>query len=367
MIEMNQTVCNMSDKETYIRIFMAIFLYAIALYLHSYILLALATMLIYTGFKKHCFVYGLFNINKKIALKNFYLKYLPENNPNPVLMLNNKAHIVYKNEPAKEYFDIDTFKDVIYEDLQDIIVNEKIVPIKYKCSKNNTYLINLKGVKKINHILAYATNITDVLKAEEEIINTQKDIVYTMGAIGETRSKETGNHVKRVALYSEVLALKAGLDKEQAELLKLASPMHDIGKVAIKDEILKKPGKLTSEEFKVMKTHTTLGYNMLKNSNKEILKTAAIVAHQHHEKWDGSGYPKKLQGEEIHIFGRITALVDVFDALGSERVYKKAWPLDKIFKLFKEERGKHFDPMLVDLFFEHFDEFDKIRQQYNDK
>ena len=135
----------------------------------------------------------------------------------------------------------------------------------------------------------------------------------------------------------------------------------------IKDEILNKPGKLTDDEFKIMKTHSTLGFNMLKNSDKPILKTAAIVAHQHHEKWDGSGYPKKLKGEDIHIFGRITAIADVFDALGSERVYKKAWELDKIFELFKEQRGKHFDPKLVDLFFEHFDEINEIRLKYQDK
>jgi response regulator RpfG family c-di-GMP phosphodiesterase len=147
----------------------------------------------------------------------------------------------------------------------------------------------------------------------------------------------------------------------------MASPMHDIGKVGIKDEILNKPAKLTDDEFKIMKTHSSLGYAMLKNSDKPILKAAAIVAHEHHEKYDGTGYPKKKKGEDIHIYGRITAIADVFDALGSDRVYKKAWPLEDIFELFKQERGKHFDPVLIDLFFEHFDEIDKVRLRYQDK
>ena len=364
---MKPLVCNMSSTESYIRIVLAFVLLAIAISYSQYLLLIFVLTLSYTAISRHCFLYNIFDINKKIVLETLYLRHLPKNNPDPVLILNNKADIVFKNELAKEHLHIESFKDILKEDPKEIIEQEKIVPLKYKCSENKTYLINFKGVKKINHIMAYTTNITDVLKAEEEIINTQKDVVYTMGAIGETRSKETGNHVKRVAIYSEILALKYGLSKEQADLLKLASPMHDIGKVGIKDEILNKPAKLTDDEFKIMKTHSTLGYNMLKNSNKDILKAAAIVAHQHHEKWDGSGYPRKLKGEEIHIYGRITAVADVFDALGSERVYKKAWELDRIFELFKEERGKHFDPKLIDLFFEHFDEFDEIRKKYQDK
>jgi len=142
--------------------------------------------------------------------------------------------------------------------------------------------------------------------------------------------------------------------------------MHDIGKVGIADNILKKPGKLTEDEFKIMKTHAKLGYSVLKGSDRPVLKTAAIVALEHHEKWDGSGYPKGLSGEDIHIYGRITAMADVFDALGSERCYKKAWDDDRIFKLFKDERGKHFDPTLVDLFFENIDVFLTTRTKYRD-
>ena len=150
-------------------------------------------------------------------------------------------------------------------------------------------------------------------------------------------------------------------------LLTHASPIHDIGKVAVPDNILLKPGKLTSEEFNIVKTHTTIGYNLLKNSKREILKAAAIVAHEHHERYDGKGYPRGLKGEEIHIYGRIAAIADVFDALGSPRVYKKAWVINDILKYFKEESGKHFDPKLVDILFDNLDKFLEIKEKYSDE
>jgi response regulator RpfG family c-di-GMP phosphodiesterase len=157
------------------------------------------------------------------------------------------------------------------------------------------------------------------------------------------------------------------LDEKEAEMLKQASPMHDIGKVAIPDSVLNKPGRFDEAERKIMDTHAALGYEMLKHSNRPLLKTAAIVAYEHHEKWNGTGYPRGLKGEDIHIYGRITALADVFDALGSDRCYKKAWDDEKIFNLFKEERAKHFDPRLIDIFFDHLDEFLKIRDSLKDK
>ncbi len=213
----------------------------------------------------------------------------------------------------------------------------------------------------------YAAETLISAKLSQEIQDTQKEVVFTMGAIGESRSKETGNHVKRVAEYSKILALAIGMDEEEAELLKQASPMHDIGKVAIPDEILKKPGRFTKSERKIMETHAQLGYEMIRHSNRPLLQAASIVAHQHHEKWDGSGYPRGLSGEDIHIYGRITALADVFDALGSDRVYKKAWPLEKIFNLIKEERAKHFDPELVDAFFENSEKILEVRERFKDE
>lgn len=214
--------------------------------------------------------------------------------------------------------------------------------------------------------LRFAKAFRDVEELTEEIETTQREIIYTLGEIAEARSKETGNHVKRVAEYSKILAIKYGLSEKEAELLKLASPMHDIGKVAIPDSILNKPGKLTYEEFEIMKKHTVIGYEMLKHSNREILQHAAEIALTHHERWDGTGYPYGLKGEEIPISGRITAVADVFDALGSDRVYKKAWDLDEIIEYFKEQRGKQFDPILVDIFLENLDDILSIRNKYVD-
>jgi len=215
-------------------------------------------------------------------------------------------------------------------------------------------------------ILGMDNALDEITALNKEIEDTQREVVFTMGSIGESRSKETGNHVKRVAEYSKLLALYYGLDESEAEMLKQASPMHDIGKVAIPDAVLNKPGRFDEEERRIMDTHAALGYEMLKHSNRDLLKAAAIVAYEHHEKWDGSGYPRRLAGEEIHIYGRITALADVFDALGSDRVYKKAWDDERIFSLFREERGKHFDPVLVDIFFDHLDEFLTIREHFKD-
>lgn len=206
----------------------------------------------------------------------------------------------------------------------------------------------------------------EVEALQKEIEETQKEVVFTMGAIGESRSKETGNHVKRVAEYTYILAKYSGLPEKECEMLKQASPMHDIGKVAIPDAVLNKPGRFDEEERKIMDTHAQLGYDMLQASNRPLLKMAATVAYEHHEKWNGTGYPNQLAGEDIHIYGRITALADVFDALGSARVYKPAWDDERIFKMFKEERGEHFDPNLIDIFFENLDEFLHIRDTMKD-
>ena len=225
-------------------------------------------------------------------------------------------------------------------------------------------LINKSGeIKEFVHLMH---DVTEVVLMHQELEETQKEIIYTMGEIGESRSLETGNHVKRVAEYSKLLALLAGLGEKNANLLFIASPMHDIGKVAIPDAILNKPGRHTSEEFEIMKTHAEIGFNILRVSKRPTLRAASIVAYTHHEKWDGSGYPRGKKGKEIHIFGRITAIADVFDALGSDRVYKKAWELDKILELFQNERGKQFDPNLIDLFFVNLDDFLNIRKKFKD-
>jgi len=202
---------------------------------------------------------------------------------------------------------------------------------------------------------------------EQEIVDTQKEVIHTLGEVVESRSRETANHTVRVAEYSYLLACKAGLGEETAQLLRLASPMHDIGKIGIPDGILHKPGKLTPDEFTTMQTHAAIGHNILKESKRRILQAAAVIAFQHHEKWDGSGYPRGLKGEDIHIFGRIVGLVDVFDALTSHRVYKEAMEISKALEIVKAERGRHFDPRLVDLFLANLDGFLRIHEQNPDR
>jgi putative two-component system response regulator len=211
------------------------------------------------------------------------------------------------------------------------------------------------------------TAIKEIKTLNKELEATQKEVIFTMGSIAETRSKETGNHVKRVAEYSYILAKLCGLDENEAILIREASPMHDVGKVGIPDAILNKPAPLSEDEFRIMKTHSKLGYNMLKHSERPILKAASIIAYQHHEKYDGTGYPKKLKANEIHIYGRITAIADVFDALGSDRCYKKAWELDKVIDFFIKQKGKHFDPKMVELFLSNLDKFLEVRDRFKDR
>ena len=231
----------------------------------------------------------------------------------------------------------------------------------------DTVIVPIRNMEeKVVEYLAIRHNVSEIIHLQEEIESTEGELIYTLGAAAEARSKETSNHIRRVAHYSKLLALMVGMDDKEAELLFQASPMHDIGKLAIPDDILKKPGKLTSHEWDVMRTHSELGYEILASATRPILKAAATVAYEHHEKWDGSGYPRGLKGEEIHIYGRISSVADVFDALGSDRVYKKAWELEKILELFKDERGKHFDPQLVDLLLENIDKFMVINKQFKD-
>lgn len=246
---------------------------------------------------------------------------------------------------------------------------------RYKSTAGNEAIIFIEIEGKIDHVDKELLDVFhksisatfDNICLNLEIEETQKEILYTLGEVTEARSEETGSHVKRVSKYSEILGEEYGLSKREIMLLTNATPIHDIGKIAISDNILLKPGKLTPEEFNTMKTHTTIGYNLLKNSNREILKTAAIVAHEHHERYDGKGYPRGLIGEEIHIYGRITAIADVFDALGSPRVYKKAWVVNDILKYFREEQEKHFDPKLVDILFNNLDKFLQIKEKYSDE
>lgn len=252
------------------------------------------------------------------------------------------------------------------------LTNSMIVYFKSKLgSENIFYLEGTHPLNDWNKILieVFLTNIStafDNIHLNQEVEDAQKEIIYTLGEIAEVRSLETGQHVKRVSNYAWLLAIKSGFSDEQANLLRLAAPIHDIGKVGIPDTILNKPGTLTPDEFEIIKTHTQLGYELLKKSERPLLKTAALIALQHHEHWDGQGYPNGLKGEEIHPFGRIVALADVFDALGTIRVYKQAWPLPDIIDYVRSQSGRQFDPALVKIILEYQDEFIQIRRDNPD-
>lgn len=204
------------------------------------------------------------------------------------------------------------------------------------------------------------------ISLQEEILETQKDITTTLSEFMEKRSSETALHVLRVTKFCGLLGQLAGLDGTSLSILEIAAPMHDLGKVGITDEILKNSNSLTTEQFEQMKKHTFIGYDILNKSNRRILKTAAVISLQHHEHWDGKGYPHQLKGEEIHIMSRIVTLSDVFDALNSKRSYKEAWPDNKIIDYLQENRGKLFDPRLTDLFLQHYQDFKDIALAYPD-
>jgi putative two-component system response regulator len=219
--------------------------------------------------------------------------------------------------------------------------------------------------KNLEKLVEQRTNqIKDAMQMLEV---SHLDTINRLCQAAEYRDDETGYHVLRISKYCEVLARAAGLTPEETWLLSKASPLHDIGKIGIPDSILLKPGRLTAEEFEVMKKHAEIGGAILKNANSRVLQVAETVAMTHHEKWDGSGYPNGLRGEVIPLMGRITAVADVFDALTMKRCYKPPFSLEQSVGIITEGRGRHFDPQLVDLFLSHLNEFVVIQAEYSDK
>lgn len=207
----------------------------------------------------------------------------------------------------------------------------------------------------------------EVLKATEEIRRREQETIIRLSKAAEFRDPETGAHLQRMAHYSWLIAVRMGLPLEQQQLILQAAPMHDVGKVGIADHILLKPGRLEPEEFEIMKQHATIGHQILAGSASPSLMLAAVIALAHHEKYDGSGYPQGLAGDAIPLVGRIVAVADVFDALTSERPYKKAWDVEAAVSYLRENRGKHFDPQCVDVFLEKFDEVLAIRKRFQDE
>ncbi|BBE31196.1 phosphodiesterase [Tepiditoga spiralis] len=339
-----------------------------------------STKLIFEENKINDFIKVVFKeMNKILCIKD--KNCFKDNNGFSAIRLDNNYILIevigeFKSYLGKPYTFIEDKKVIeVFENMKKnlyIYENKIFFKLNYEYRDSFVFYIEycfpLKEIDKkfiemyYSEVVALFNNLNLVLEIEE----TQKEIIYTLGEVVEGRSNETGYHVRRVAEYSKILALGCGLSEEEANKIKMAAPMHDVGKVAIPDKILLKPGKLNEEEFKIMKTHAQLGYELLKKSKRNILQISATIAHEHHERWDGSGYPLGLKGEEISIYGRIVSIVDVFDALISDRVYRKAMDLETAKKIIRDGSGKNFDPKLVEIFFNNFDKILKIKGSFKD-
>lgn len=211
----------------------------------------------------------------------------------------------------------------------------------------------------------YTAAVIENMYLYNNIKESQEKIILKLSSAAEFKDNETSKHTKRVGLYAKLIAQHYGMSDENIELIHVAAPMHDTGKIGIADNILLKPGRLDEDEIEIMKTHSMIGYDLLHDENK-MLKTAGIIAKEHHEKYDGSGYPDGLKAEKISIFARITAVVDVFDALTSVRPYKKAWTFEDSMQFLKDQSGKHFDPKLIKIFVEQENDVREIYDSYKD-
>jgi response regulator RpfG family c-di-GMP phosphodiesterase len=237
-----------------------------------------------------------------------------------------------------------------------------------------TSLLYLNGVSQVDELDMrlldiFSTHVTlafENLLLNQEIFDTQAELINKLGNVVESRSSEAGNHVRRMSEVSYLLCRALGIDEAEAELVKRAAPMHDIGKVAIPDAILLKRNQLDAEQWQIMRQHPTIGHDILKGSERPILNAAATIAHQHHERVDGKGYPQGLTGEQIHLHARIVAVADVFDALSHARCYKPAWPLPDVLNYIRDVSGTHLDPVIVEALFANLDAALAVNARYPD-
>jgi two-component system response regulator RpfG len=257
-------------------------------------------------------------------------------------------------------------RDVLYRAFEAGASDYLIRPVDpTECRVRCQNLLNLRQ--------QYVANTKHALMLEERVEQVKRDLrvremdtLFRLAGAADRRDAVTGAHLKRMAQYSALIARGIGLDDDQAEEIELAAPMHDIGKIGIPDSIMQKRGQLEAEEIETMKKHPQIGYEILKGSPSRFLQAASIIAFSHHEKYDGTGYPLGLKGDDIPLEARIVALADVFDALTSDRPYKPAWDWDKAVNYIIEQKGKHFDPALVDVFIDNLDKAHTIRQSFID-
>ena len=281
-----------------------------------------------------------------------------------------------EGKPIKEVLDpalLEAFEAALQT--KDIVYRDNYL-VAYCCSKftqgSLLYVSGLPGPinenqKKLIELFAQNVQVAyENVQLQHEVEDTQREIVYRLSEAVEQRSVETGNHVRRIAFICYELAKAYGLSELEAEKLMFAAPLHDVGKVGIPDNILNKPEGLNEQEWQVMQTHASIGFNILKGSKRAIVQAGAIIARDHHEKWDGSGYPDGKQGEQIHIYARIAALADVYDALRHRRCYKDAWTLEQVLAEIDSQAGKQFEPKLVTVFKTIVPKLEAILQKYPD-
>ncbi len=263
------------------------------------------------------------------------------------------------------------FKERIMARVMEKGFSSRVIKITGKYGLQHTFSTVIVGIHdqdgKICSLMSLNHDISETIKLNEDMIENQKDLIYVLGEVVENRNQETGLHIKRVALISELLARKYGLSEEYASMIKIASPLHDIGKIGIPDKILLKPGKLSVLEYEEMQKHADLGFHLLSKLDRPLVKMAATIAHEHHEYFNGKGYPLGLEGENIAIEARIVSLVDVFDALSTRRVYKEPWADEEIISYIRDNKGTQFDPELVELFLNNIDEILLIRDQFKEQ
>ncbi|PJA32650.1 MAG: two-component system response regulator [Zetaproteobacteria bacterium CG_4_9_14_3_um_filter_53_7] len=257
-------------------------------------------------------------------------------------------------------------KEVRYQALEagaNDFLNKPIDKTEFVARTNNMIRLRKNQFQLANRAEWLAKGIK---KATEELRQQEREALLLLSKAAEYRDPETGAHLNRMSLYSKIIARNLGFGEEEQEIMLEASPMHDVGKVGTPDHILLKPGKLDPDEFEIMKQHASYGYDILKQGSSRLMQVAAEIAVTHHEKFNGRGYPLGLKGEDIPLRGRIVAVADVFDALTSERPYKKAWPLQEALDLLRRESGEHFDPQCVDAFLTSLDEVQEIMVQYHE-
>lgn len=233
----------------------------------------------------------------------------------------------------------------------------------YKAEKEKRKELQAANVQLDQYARDLSRTVKELRGANRDLKDAYLDTIHRLVLAAEFKDEDTGDHLQRMSRYCAMVAAKAGLDAKEVETILIASPMHDVGKIGIPDRILLKPGKLTDDEFAVMKRHTVIGGRILAGAKAEILRVAERIVMSHHEKWDGSGYPGGLKGKNIPLEGRITAIADTFDALSSKRPYKDPYPPDVALDIMEKGKGQHFDPDLTDIFLDNFEEILRIKAE----